>query len=387
VQTALPPGCLDIPEQVNITEHIVSRHVLLGRGDQVALRCDGQSLTFAELETLTDVVSVSLRAAGVGRGDRIVLCAPNSLAYAACVLGAMKAGVVPVLVDPETTAAAVGRIIEESGAELALTDPSQLDKLCDGAGAAGEPVRADTGADEPAYIHYSRSGQPVVHAHRAVIAAGDPIRYGFLRLRPGDRCLVAGDLTSMLGFDFGLLFPLASGARAVLQSGPVTPERVLATADGEGVSILVAGPDLYRGLDGLTGAEQRFDLSSLRLALCGPEPAADSVYHDVLSRFGLEVRSITGHTEAHVYAVDHPDVPVKPGSLGVPLAGRGVVVLTEDGREADIREVGRICLPSDDPALALSNARNGWYDSGHLAYRDEDGYLWPVTDRRDRTPI
>ena len=74
-------------------------------------------------------------------------------------------------------------------------------------------------------------------------------------------------------------------------------------------------------------------------------------------------------------------------SLGVPLAGRGVVVLTEDGREADIREVGRICLPSDDPALALSNARNGWYDSGHLAYRDEDGYLWPVTDRRDRTPI
>jgi acyl-CoA synthetase (AMP-forming)/AMP-acid ligase II len=121
VQTALPPGCLDIPEQVNITEHIVSRHVLLGRGDQVALRCDGRSLTFAELETLTDVVSVSLRAAGVGRGDRIVLCAPNSLAYAACVLGAMKAGVVPVLVDPETTAAAVGRIIEESGAELALT--------------------------------------------------------------------------------------------------------------------------------------------------------------------------------------------------------------------------------------------------------------------------
>jgi acyl-coenzyme A synthetase/AMP-(fatty) acid ligase len=393
VQTALPPGCLDIPEQVNITEHIVSRHVLLGRGDQVALRCAGRSLTFAELEALTDVVSVSLRTAGVGRGDRIVLCAPNSLAYAAAVLGAMKAGVVPVLVDSDTPPTALGRIIDESGAELALTDPCELHKLCDGdsagdgPGAGGEPVRADTGADEPAYIHYTRGGQPVVHAHRAVIAAGDPIRYGFLRLRPGDRCLVAGDLTSMLGFDFGLLFPLAAGARAVLQNGSVTPERVLATADAEGISILVAGPDLYRDLAGLTGAEPRFDLSGLRLALCGPEPAADSVYHELRSRFGLEVRSITGHTEAHVYAADHPDDPVKPGSLGVPLAGRGVVVLTEDGREADIREVGRICLPSDDPALALSNARNGWYDSGHLAYRDEDGYLWPVTDRRDRTPI
>jgi len=387
VQTALPPGCLDIPEQVNITEHIVSRHVLLGRGDQIALRGAGRSLTFAELETLTDTVSASLRAAGVGRGDRIVVCAPNSLAYAACVLGAMKAGVVPVLVDPETTPAALGRTVADTGAELALTDPSQLDKMCDGAGAAGEPVREDTRADEPAYILYTRDGRPVVHAHRTVIAAGDPIRYGFLRLRPGDRCLVAGDLTSMLGFDFALLFPLASGARAVLHRGPATPERVLGTVEQEGVSILVGGPDLYRGLAASAGVEQRFDLSGLRLALCGPEPSTDSVYHDLRSRFGLEVRSITGHTEAHVYAVDHPDVPVKPGSLGVPLPGRGVVVLTEDGREADIREVGRICLPSDDPALALSNARNGWYDSGHLAYRDEDGYLWPVTDRPNRTPF
>ncbi|MDQ1506433.1 MAG: hypothetical protein QOD57_4160, partial [Actinomycetota bacterium] len=222
MQTALPPGCLDIPEQVNITEHIVSRHVLLGRGDQVALRWAGRSLTFAELEALTDTVSASLRAAGAGRGDRIVLCSPNSLAYAAGVLGAMKAGVVPVLTGPETTPAALQRIVDATGAVMVLTDHAQLDKLwsCDGVGAVGEPVREDTLADEPAYMHYSADGRPVVHAHRTVIGAGDPIRYGFLRLRPADRCLVAGDLTAMLGFDFGLLFPLASGARAVLHSGP-----------------------------------------------------------------------------------------------------------------------------------------------------------------------
>jgi acetyl-CoA synthetase len=385
VQTALPPGCLDIPQQVNITEHIVSRHVLLGRGDQVALRGAGRSLTFAELEALTDTVSASLRAAGAGRGDRIVLCSPNSLAYAACVLGAMKAGVVPVLTPPETTPAALQRMVDDTGAVLALTDPAELEKLCDGAGTGGEPVREDTLADEPAYIHHTAGGRPVVHAHRTVIGAGDPIRYGFLRLRPADRCLVAGDLTAMLGFDFALLFPLAAGARAVLHSGPATPERILASAEQEGASILVAGPDFYRGLVDTVGLEQRFDLSGIRLALCGPEPLTDSTYHEIRSRFGLEIRAITGHPEAHVYAVDHPDVPVKPGSLGVPLAGRGVVVLTDDGRVADIREVGHICLPSDDPALALSNHRNGWYDSGDLAYRDEDGYLWPVPDRHNGT--
>jgi acetyl-CoA synthetase len=385
VQTALPPGCLDIPQQVNITEHIVSRHVLLGRGDQVALRCGGLSLTFAELEALTDTVSASLRAAGAGRGDRVVLCSPNSLAYAACVLGAMKAGVVPVLTGAETTPAALQVIVDDTGAVLALTDPADLEKLCDGAGTIGEPVREDTLADEPAYIHCTAGGRPVIHAHRTVIGVGDPIRYGFLRLRPADRCLVAGDLTAMLGFDFGLLFPLAAGARAVLHSGTATPERLLASAEQEGASILVAGPDFYRSLVDTVGLEQRFDLSGIRLALCGPGPLADSTYHAIRSRFGLEIRAITGHPEAHVYAVDHPDVPVKPGSLGVPLAGRGVVVLTDDGRVADIREVGHICLPSDDPALALSNHRNGWYDSGDLAYRDEDGYLWPAPDGHNGT--
>jgi acyl-CoA synthetase (AMP-forming)/AMP-acid ligase II len=161
VQTALPPGCLDIPEQVNITEHIVSRHVLLGRGDQVALRWAGRSLTFAELEALTDTVSASLRAAGAGRGDRIVLCSPNSLAYAAGVLGAMKAGVVPVLTGPETTPAALQRIVDATGAVMVLTDHAQLDKLwsCDGVGAVGEPVREDTLADEPAYMHYTADGR------------------------------------------------------------------------------------------------------------------------------------------------------------------------------------------------------------------------------------
>jgi acetyl-CoA synthetase len=360
--------------------------VLLGQGDHIALTAAGRSLTFAELEQLTDRVSVSLRSGGARRGDRIVLGAANSLAYAACVLGAMKAGVVPVLMSPDTTPAVRHRIVDETGAAVVLVDEAELEKLCAGIGADDDPVSEDTLADEPAYIHATPDGRLVVHAHRAVIGAGDPIRYGFLRLRPGDRCLVAGDLTSMLGFDFGLLFPLAAGARAVLLSGSPTPERILATAEREEVSILVGDPDLYRGLCGLAGAERRFDLSALRLALCGPEPLNDAAHQEVRRLFGLEVRSITGHTEAHVYAVDHPDVPVKPGSLGMPLPGRGVVVLTDDGREADVREVGRICLPSDDPALALSTTRNGWFESGHLAYRDEDGYLWPVTERRDGIP-
>ena len=95
-----------------------------------------------------------------------------------------------------------------------------------------------------------------------------------------------------------------------------------------------------------------------------------------------------GQTEAHVYVVNLPTMPVKPGSLGVPIPGREVRVLDEDGKETAAGEVGHLCLRSDDPALALGYHhaeeqwaalhRDGWYYSGDLVSRDDDGYLWHV---------
>src|SRR5690554_1349285 len=59
---------------------------------QVALRLDAQSMTYAELDQLTDTIAAKLQQEGVGVGDAIAICAPTSLSYVAIFIGGLKAG-------------------------------------------------------------------------------------------------------------------------------------------------------------------------------------------------------------------------------------------------------------------------------------------------------
>jgi acetyl-CoA synthetase len=265
------------------------------------------------------------------------------------------------------------------------------------AGASDEPVLADTAADDPAYAIYTSgtTGKPkgVLHAHRIVRAAGDPVVHTYMRLSPDDRCLIPTELAFMMTLDFTVFFPLAVGAQGVLYRGRFDPEALLRTVQDNGVTVLTGVPTMFRMLLAIPDLESRFDLSAVRVGLCGGEPMTEATFEEVRTRFGFEILEMIGQTEAHVYAVNRPGRPVKVGSLGEPVPGRNVAVLDEDGKETAAGEVGHLCIRSDDPALALrydgaeeqwrSLHRNGWYHSGDLVTRDEDGYLWYVARADD----
>jgi uncharacterized protein (DUF433 family)/acyl-CoA synthetase (AMP-forming)/AMP-acid ligase II len=86
-------------------------------------------------------------------------------------------------------------------------------------------------------------------------------------------------------------------------------------------------PTMFRMLLGVPDLESRFDLSSVRVGLCGGEPMSEATFEEVRRRFGFEILEMIGQTEAHVYAVNRPARPVKVGSLGEPIPGRAVAVL------------------------------------------------------------
>jgi acyl-coenzyme A synthetase/AMP-(fatty) acid ligase len=83
-------------------------------------------------------------------------------------------------------------------------------------------------------------------------------------------------------------------------------------------------------------------------------------------------------------------MPVKPGSMGLPVPGLDVDIVDDEGNVlADGRE-GHIAVRTDpwpvglfrgywrDDDLTAAVFRNGWYYTGDRAYRDEDGYIWFV---------
>lgn len=401
---SLPSGCLDIPARLNLTDHIVSRHVLLGQGERSALECDGDEVTFAELDAWTDSVGTALNAAGIGGGDRFVIWAPNSVWYVLAVLGGMKAGAVPVLVSSTCRPAAVKAIVQRTHAKGVLVTPEfpspkgrrlgfpTLDlALYDQPHRAHQALPADTGADDTAYVTCVPDGggelRAVAYAHRVVIAAGDPIRYGLLRLTPDDTCLMPAPLSAGFALDFSLYLPLSAGARALIYQGSADPKSVLATIDSKQVSVLVGTPALYREMCSLV-ADGLFDLGSLRLALSLGGELPGPLLDELRRRFGLDVVALAAQPETHVFAAS-PEDDRRREAFGLPLPGRVVEVVTEGGNQAAVGQVGQLCFPSGDPALASgydgmdaewwAKHEHGWYHSGHLAYRDEDGCLRRAT--------
>lgn len=414
----LPPDFLKIPERLNIADCILSRHVREGRGERPALYCDGTTLTYSQLEERSNRAGNALRELGVGRGDRFVIRAPNSLDYAAAVLGGMKTGAVPIPSNTLFRAWEVEHTIRSSDSKLVLTteevrgpvdevaprcptlekvlllEPTFAELM---AQASPELEAADTAANDPAYAIYTSgtTGKPkgIEHAHRIIVAAGDPVVHVQLRLTAEDNVMVPIELSSMITLDFSLLWPLYVGGQGALFPGRFDPERFLEEVEQSGLTIFMGVPTMFRILLSLPDVERRYDLSSVRMVLIGGEPLPHDTYREWKRRFGCEMYEMIGSTEAHPYIANVVGRSPKVGSLGVPLPGRRAAVLDEDGVELPPGEPGHLCLSSDDPALALGyrkmeaewNAmhRGGWFYTGDLAYRDEDGYFWFVSRADD----
>lgn len=418
-QRELPPDYLQIPERVNFTDLAVSRHVLDGRGGRPALHFEGRTFTYAELDAYINRCGNALRSLGIGRGSRFVIRGHNSPQYVALFFAGLKLGAVPIPSNSLFRAWEVEHIVHTSEAQVVFTTEAlagaveevranctslevvvSLDGEPGGAGPSFEELMADqpaelaaadTAADELAFMIYTsgttQRPKGVEHAHRTVIAASDPVCHEIMQLRPDDVCMQPQEISFIYSLMCGLVFPLYAGAQTVLYPGRFEPRRALELVQRYGVTEFFAVPTIYRMLLAAESLEG-YDVSSVRMGVSGGEPLSEQTYHEVRSRFGFEIYDVIGQTEAWTFMGNQPGLPVKPGSLGRPLTGRRANILDEAGKEAGVGEVGYLCLDGDDPALAMgyrgqpelwtARFHGGWYYTGDLAYRDDDGYYWYV---------
>src|SRR5256712_9026649 len=105
----------------NLAYNCVDHHVAAGRGDHVALiteneRGERRTLTYAELHRETKRVGAALRAMGIAKGDRIAIYMPTSAEAIVLMLGAIRIGVVILVVFAGFGAGALGERIRLAGA-------------------------------------------------------------------------------------------------------------------------------------------------------------------------------------------------------------------------------------------------------------------------------
>lgn len=155
-------------------------------------------------------------------------------------------------------------------------------------------------------------------------------------------------------------------------------------------TVFMGVPTFYNRLLDLP-AEERWDLSGVRLFTSGSAPLPARDHQAFEARFGHTILERYGMTEVGIVLSNPYDGERRPGAVGFPVPGADVRIFAEDGRECEPDQVGevRICGPSvfsgylDRPEATAEALVSGWMRSGDLGFRDADGYIHLVGRSKD----
>lgn len=358
-----------------------------------ALHHDGGTTSYAELVAEAARIGRHLRR-HAAPGDRVLLLMDDEPAYPAAIMGAMRAGLVPMLINTLSPPELLAFYLHDSGAALAVASAAFAPAL------VGLPARVlDAGqrpwADEPAdlpehptsatdmafWMYSSGStGRPkgVVHLHRQVPWPAATYGAHVLKLGPDDICFSPPKIFFAYGFGNSVLFPMAAGASAVLMSGRPDPQRILAALHRHRPSVFFGLPTLYTALAhdaGIPGA----DTSSLRLCLSAAEVLAPEVAAAWTARTGLPVVEGLGSTEMlHIYLSNTQDRQV-PRAAGRVVPGYEVRLVDPEGQEAGDEGILQVRGASmmrgywNRPDKDAESLRDGWLHTGDRFRRGPEG--------------
>ena len=155
------------------------------------------------------------------------------------------------------------------------------------------------------------------------------------------------------------------------------------------ITTFCAPPTMYRML-----AKQnleRFDLSSIEHASTAGEALNPEVFRQFQKATGLSIMEGFGQSESTLIIGNLNGNDHKLGSMGKPVPLYDVHLLDIDGNEVDTGETGEICINiADGLPCGLAYAyegneevtaetwRDGFYHTGDLAWKDEEGFFWYV---------
>ncbi len=378
--------------------------------DRVALQIAGgraARLSFADLSERSNRVANGLRRAGVRRGDRILLMLGNCPALWEAMLAAMKLGAVIIPASVLLTEDDLRERLARARAGFWITEAD----IAAGFGhAAGDIVGIATGdapagwqrfsdlhqaptvfepdgptlADDPILMYFTSgtTANPklVVHSHRSYGVGSLSTMY-WLGLTPDDVHLNVSSPGWAKHAWSSFFAPWNIGCTAfVTDFGRFDAASLLDAIVEYGVTSLCAPPTVWRMLT-------QEDLSRWKPALrnlCGAgEPLNPEIIQVVRAAWGLTIRDGYGQTETTALVANTPGRPLRPGAMGRPLPGYDVLLLDEEGQEAD---EGEMALRLEDRPAGLmrgyatgeggvSPIEGDHYRTGDIAVRGSDGCL------------
>ncbi|MBS2962372.1 AMP-binding protein [Actinocrinis puniceicyclus] len=381
---------------MNIVSRIEQRAAAGGWLERPAYHCPDRSWTHAQVHRLAAAAAARLAARGVCAGDRVLLALPDDIGFIAAFLGVARLGAVAVLANPRLAEADHRYLAQDSGACLCVIQGDQLagrfDRRVDVAALidpAGAPTPQQVPAaparpDDPVYIQYTSgtTGRPkgVVHTHADIddyaLSSGEDI----IAASPEDVILSVSKLYFAYGFCNSLVFPLYSGASAVLLPHSFDPALTAAAVRRHAVTILFAVPSAYVKLLADDAADAAC-FKSVRAAVSAGEAMRASLHRELGAILTTSVLDQIGCTEAGQAFCSNTVHQDTPGTLGRPVRGFTLQVRDGEGRPLPDGREGELWVTGPTLVSGYLNRgeagsavfADGWFNTRDRVVRNPDG--------------
>ncbi len=352
--------------------------------------------TAEELEERTRRVARRLAAAGLHRGDRLVLSAGSSLHLVVAHVAALRLGLVVVPVNGAYGEREVAGVVADCRPKAAVFDDvararwvekAAPDRVVvvgpDVALPDGPPVQLDDlGPDDPGLLVYTSgtTGDPkgALLSHGNLLASAEAVRLAW-RWTADDRLVLTLPLFHMHGLGVGLHGTLTAGASAVLRPRFVVDD-LLDVAAEQDATLWFGVPTMYMRV---AASPRLRELRRFRLCVSGSAPLSPELFSVVEEQAGQLILERYGMTETVMNVSNPYEGERRPGTVGMPLPG--VDLRLDEGTDEILLRGPNVMAGYWERADATATAfsAGGWFRSGDVGAFDDAGYLRIVGRRKE----
>ncbi|MBI2766964.1 MAG: benzoate-CoA ligase family protein [Chloroflexi bacterium] len=402
----------------NASEYLVDRQVAAGNGDRVAIRCRGESITYAGLLQRVEMAASGLRRLGVRPEERVVLVLLDGPEFVAAFLGAMRIGAVPLPLNPLLPGADLALSAADARARIAIVSAERaataLPGLAGGAPELTDVVATGAGAESPGRVRIHRwddalaagaadsapyatwadspgfwlctsgtTGRPklAMHRHADIRLTAEGYAREVLTIVPEDRCYSVAPMFHAYGLGNSMVFPFSVGATAILEpTRPPTPALVASVVTAEEPTLFFSVPTAYGAL--LAAELPAGTFRSVRQAVSAGESLPGEFFTRFHERFGVEILDGIGSTELTHIFISNRNGAARPGTSGTPVGGYRVQLQDDGGHVLPPGSTGHLFVSGDTAATGYwcradasrQTFRGEWLRTGDMYASSDDGF-------------
>ncbi len=405
--------------------------------DKAAIIFGEQKITFSQLNTYCCKIANGLAAAGIGKGDKVVLSCLNLPYFPMVYYAILKAGAVVVPISVLSKSREITYYLKDCHAKaffcfqgtpelpmgeygfkafeevdscehfwLITADPAAPSPI-DGAKTMGmmmAPQTAEfesvaTNSDDTSVILYTSGttgfpkGAELSHSNMVMnaIASRD-----LCSLKKDDIHVITLPLFHSFGQTVQMNASFLNGC-TIIPIAKFTPEAVFSAIQHQGATIFVGVPTMYWAMLHFEDKEGIFDFDliqkTLRLGASGGAALPVEIIRGFEEKYKLQILEGYGLSETcPVATFNQTHKPCKPGSIGFPIWGIEVKIFDEKDQEVPVGEIGEVVISGhnimkgyynkpEETAAAFKGGK--WFHTGDLGTMDEDGFFYIVDRVKD----